>query len=118
VLGVMNLEYVTAARTVGQTEIRILLRHVFPNVLGPLVVLASLTIPSAIITEAALSFLGVGVQLPTPSWGNLLADGYSYLLQAPWLTIFPGIAITTAVLAFNVLGDGLRDALDITGARA
>lgn len=117
VLAVMNLEYVTAARTVGQTEIRILLRHVFPNVLGPLVVLASLTIPSAIITEAALSFLGVGVQLPTPSWGNLLADGYSYLLQAPWLTIFPGIAITAAVLAFNVLGDGLRDALDITGPR-
>jgi peptide/nickel transport system permease protein len=118
VLAVMNLEYVTAARTIGQTETRILLRHVFPNVLGPLVVLASLTIPSAIITEAALSFLGVGVQLPTPSWGNLLADGYSYLLQAAWLTIFPGIAITAAVLSFNVVGDGLRDALDVTGPRA
>lgn len=118
VLAVMNLEYVTAARTVGQTEVMILLRHVLPNVLGPLIVLASLTIPGAIITEAALSFLGVGVQLPTPSWGNLLADGYGYLLQAPWLTIFPGVAITAAVLSFNVLGDGLRDALDITGPRS
>lgn len=117
VIAVMNLEYVTAARTVGQSELSILLRHVFPNVLGPLVVLASLNIPNAIITEAALSFLGVGVQLPTPSWGNLLSGGNSYLLQAPWLTLFPGIAITVAVLSFNLLGDGLRDAIDTTGPR-
>ncbi|HEX5465229.1 MAG TPA: ABC transporter permease [Candidatus Limnocylindrales bacterium] len=115
VIAVMGLEYVTAARTVGQHERAILFGHVLPNVLGPLVVLASLTIPNAIITEAALSFLGVGVQLPTPSWGNLLSGGNTFLLQAPWLTIFPGIAITLAVLSFNVVGDGLRDALDTSG---
>ena len=116
VISVMNLEYVTAARTGGMGETSILLRHVLPNTLGPLVVLASLTIPSAVITEAALSFLGVGVQLPTPSWGNLIADGSTYLLQAPWLTVFPGLVITIAVLAFNLVGDGLRDALDTSGS--
>jgi peptide/nickel transport system permease protein len=112
VLAVMNQEYVTASRVVGQREREILLRHILPNTVGPLVVLASLTIPGAILTEAALSYLGVGVQLPTPSWGNMIADGSSYLLQAPWLTVFPGLVISICVLGFNLVGDGLRDALD------
>lgn len=114
VLAVATQEYVTAARVVGLSESAILLRHALPNTLGPLVVLASLTIPGAILTEAALSYLGVGVQLPTPSWGNMIADGSSYLLQAPWLTLFPGLIISFAVLGFNLVGDGLRDALDAT----
>ncbi len=114
VIGVMNLEYIAAARTIGQSEILIVVRHILPNIVGPLIVLASLAIPGAILTEAALSFLGAGVQLPEPSWGNLLSGGNAYLLQAPWLTIFPGLAITLAVLSFNLLGDGLRDALDVS----
>jgi ABC-type dipeptide/oligopeptide/nickel transport system permease subunit len=118
VIGVMNLEYITAARTIGQSEVMIVVRHIFPNIVGPLIVLASLAIPGAIITEAALSFLGAGVQLPEPSWGNLLSGGNAYLLQAPWLTIFPGLAITLAVLSFNLFGDGLRDALDVSGGPA
>ena len=118
VLGVMNLEYITATRTIGQSEVMIVVRHILPNIAGPLIVLASLAIPGAIITEAALSFLGAGVQLPEPSWGNLLSGGNAYLLQAPWLTIFPGLAITLAVLSFNLLGDGLRDALDVSGGPA
>jgi len=118
VIGVMNLEYITAARTIGQSEVMIVVRHIFPNIVGPLIVLASLAIPGAIITEAALSFLGAGVQLPEPSWGNLLSGGNAYLLQAPWLSIFPGLAITLAVLSFNLLGDGLRDALDVSGGPA
>jgi peptide/nickel transport system permease protein len=118
VIGVMNLEYITAARTIGQSELMIVVRHIFPNIVGPLIVLASLAIPGAILTEAALSFLGAGVQLPEPSWGNLLSEGNAYLLQAPWLTIFPGLAITLAVLSFNLLGDGLRDALDVSGEPA
>jgi peptide/nickel transport system permease protein len=118
VISVMNLEYITATRTIGQSEVMIVVRHIFPNIVGPLIVLASLSIPGAIITEAALSFLGAGVQLPEPSWGNLLSGGNAYLLQAPWLTIFPGLAITLAVLSFNLLGDGLRDALDVSGGPA
>ena len=118
VIGVMNLEYITAARTIGQGEVMIVVRHILPNIVGPLIVLASLAIPGAILTEAALSFLGAGVQLPEPSWGNLLSGGNAYLLQAPWLTIFPGLAITLAVLSFNLLGDGLRDALDTSGGPA
>lgn len=115
VISVMNLEYITATRTIGQSEVMIVVRHILPNIAGPLVVLASLAIPGAIITEAALSFLGAGVQLPEPSWGNLLSGGNAYLLQAPWLSIFPGLAITLAVLSFNLLGDGLRDVLDVSG---
>lgn len=118
VIGVMNLEYVSATRAIGQSEVMIVARHILPNIAGPLIVLASLAIPGAIITEAALSFLGAGVQLPEPSWGNLLSGGNAYLLQAPWLSIFPGLAITLAVLSFNLVGDGLRDALDVSGGPA
>jgi peptide/nickel transport system permease protein len=117
VLAIKNQEFVVAAQAVGVPERRILFRHILPNTLGPAVVLASVAIPGAITSEAALSFLGLGIQPPQPSWGNLLADGRQYLLQAPWLAVFPGVAITLAVLAFNFAGDGLRDALDPRLAR-
>lgn len=117
VLSIKGADYVVAARIIGLTEVRILVQHVIPNTLGPVLVLASLAVPGAITSEAALSFLGLGVQPPEPSWGNLLADGRQYVLQAPWLATFPGLVITLAVLAFNFVGDGLRDSLDPTTAR-
>ena len=105
-------EYVQAARAVGAGGARILWRHLFPNLLSPIVVQASVTIAYAILTEASLSYLGLGTPLLTPSWGTTLNEGRTYLQLAPWISIFPGIAIMLAVLAFNLLGDGLRDALD------
>jgi peptide/nickel transport system permease protein len=105
-------EYVDAARVVGATHWRIILLHIFPNVLSPLIVQVSVTIAYAILTEASLSYLGLGTELLTPSWGTILNEGRTYLQLAPWISIFPGIAIMLAVLAFNLLGDGLRDALD------
>ncbi len=105
-------EYVVAARTLGQSNAGIMIRHVVPNILGPLVVLASLTVPGAIVTEAALSFLGLGVQPPTPSWGNLVFDGTRFIYSYPLLVALPGIVLSIAVLGFNLLGDGLRDVLD------
>jgi peptide/nickel transport system permease protein len=117
VLMVKNADFVVAARVIGQGELRILAEHIIPNTIGPILVLASLAVPGAIIAEAALSFLGLGIHPPTPSWGNLLADGRQYLLQAPWLATFPGLAITLAALAFNFVGDGLRDALDPRSTR-
>jgi peptide/nickel transport system permease protein len=86
--------------------------HILPNVMGEVVVLGSLWTASAIRTEANLSFIGLGVSPPTPTWGNMIRDGAPHLLNAPWLSIFPGVAILVAVLAFNLLGDGLRDVLD------
>jgi peptide/nickel transport system permease protein len=107
-----NKEYVEAARVLGARTPRIVLRHVLPNVLSPLIVQATLGFSAGILTEAYLSFLGLGTQPPNPSWGTMLADGRTYLETAPWLSIFPGIAIMIAVLAFNILGDGVRDLLD------
>ena len=112
VLVIKEMDYITASRIVGVSRFRILLDHVLPNAFGPVLVLISLSIPSAILTEAALSFLGVGIQPPAPSWGNLIADGSSNLLIDPWIAVFPGLTITVAVLAFNCLGDGLRDIFD------
>jgi peptide/nickel transport system permease protein len=105
-------EYVQAARVTGATGHRILWRHILPNILSPIIVQASVTIAYAILTEASLSYLGLGTPLLTPSWGTTLNEGRTYLQLAPWVSIFPGIAIMLAVLAFNLLGDGLRDALD------
>ncbi|MCL4371289.1 MAG: ABC transporter permease, partial [Chloroflexi bacterium] len=105
-------EYVQAARVIGAGSGRILWRHVFPNLLSPIIVQASVTIAYAILTEASLSYLGLGTPLLTPSWGTTLNEGRTYLQLAPWISIFPGIAIMLAVLAFNFLGDGLRDLLD------
>ncbi len=114
VLRVRELEYVQAARALGAAAPRILVRHVVPATLPALIVQATLGMGGAILAEAALSFLGLGVQPPTPSWGTMLNYGRSHLLDAPHLTIFPGLAIAVLVLGFNFLGDGLRDALDPT----
>jgi peptide/nickel transport system permease protein len=112
VLGVRAEDYVEAARAVGNPPGRILLRHILPNILPPVIVQATLAIAAAIIAEASLSFLGLGQQPPAPSWGSMLNTAQRFLIQAPWMAIFPGLAIFVTVLAFNLLGDGLRDALD------
>lgn len=111
-LSLRELEFVEAARALGQVPGQIILRHILPNAMGPLIVNATLLVGQAIITESVLSFLGVGIQPPVPSWGNMLSDAQSYIWNAPWLAIFPGLAILLTVLAFNLVGDGLRDALD------
>jgi peptide/nickel transport system permease protein len=105
-------EYVMAARTMGAGDARIILRHILPNALTPLIVVASAAVPQMIIYEAALSFLGVGLPPTTPSWGGLLSAGRNYLAQAWWVATFPGIAIMVTVLSINILGDWLRDRLD------
>src|ERR1051325_3388517 len=112
VLKVRELEFVQAARAIGATTPHILRKHVIPTTLPAVTVQATLGMGGAILAEAALSFLGLGVQPPTPSWGTMLSYGRSHLLDAPHLTIFPGLAIAILVLGFNFLGDGLRDALD------
>jgi peptide/nickel transport system permease protein len=111
-LGAKVEDYVEAARAVGNPHWRIALRHVLPNIVPPLLVQASLAIAGAIIAEAALSFLGLGQQPPAPSWGSMLNSAQRFLAQAPWMAFWPGFAIFFAVLSFNLLGDGLRDALD------
>jgi len=105
-------EFVLAARAVGVPDRRIILRHLLPNSLAPIIVAATLGVASAIISESTLSFLGLGIQPPTPSWGNMLRDATSDMEKAPWLAIFPGLAIFLAVVSINFIGDGLRDALD------
>ena len=105
-------DYVEAARALGNPPWRIALRHVLPNVVAPLIVQSTLAIASAIIAEASLSFLGLGQQPPAPSWGSMLNTAKNYMDQAPWMAIWPGLAIFVLVMAFNLLGDGLRDALD------
>jgi peptide/nickel transport system permease protein len=112
VLSLRQREFVLAARTLGIPNARIIVRHILPNALGPIIVLASLSVAGVILLESALSFLGLGTQPPTASWGSMLADGRTYILTYPHIALFPGLAITLAVLAFNLLGDGLRDALD------
>lgn len=112
-LALKNQEYITAARSIGASPWRIMMRHLFPNSLAIIIVETTLWLSYAILLEASLSFLGLGVQIPTPSWGNMLRDGQSELLfGAWWLTLFPGLAIFITVLSFNLFGDGLRDALD------
>jgi peptide/nickel transport system permease protein len=105
-------DYVEAARAVGNPPLRIALRHVLPNILAPIMVQATLAIAAAIIAEASLSFLGLGQQPPAPSWGSMLNSAQRFLSQAPWMAVWPGVAIFLTVLSFNLLGDGLRDALD------
>ncbi|HEY7407459.1 MAG TPA: ABC transporter permease [Gemmatimonadaceae bacterium] len=114
VLVVRQLEYVHAARALGMPDRRIITRHVLPNVIAPVVIATTLGMAGAIMAEAALSFLGLGVQPPTPSWGAMIADGrdLSQLRSSPWTSLFPGLAIGVTVLGFNLLGDALRDALD------
>jgi ABC-type dipeptide/oligopeptide/nickel transport system permease subunit len=111
-LSVREREFVVAARVCGASPLGIIGRHIWPNVTAPIIVQATLLMGTAIVTEASLSFLGVGVQPPTPSWGAMLRTGSQYLEVAPWIAIAPGIAIFVTVLAFNFVGDGLRRALD------
>lgn len=107
-----NLEYIDAVKALGATDMRIISKHIFPNVTSPLIVQATLNIATAILAASGLSFLGLGADQPTPDWGLMLSDGRNYLFKAPHVAFFPGIAIVFVVLAFNILGDGLRDALD------
>ncbi len=112
VLSLKEREFVLAARVVGCRDLMIIFRHIFPNTMAPLTVLATLRIAGAIITGATLSFLGLGIQPPTPEWGNMLAEGRGFLEHAWWVALFPGLAIMLAVFSINLLGDGLRDILD------
>ncbi len=112
IMSLRQRDFIVAAPAVGANSGRVMFRHLIPNVLGPVVVLASLSIGNLIILESALSFLGVGVTPPTASWGGMLSDGRAYIRTYPHISIVPGIAITLTVLAFNLLGDGVRDALD------
>lgn len=112
VLAVRAEDYIEAARAVGASHWRIAFRHILPNVMPPLLVQVTLTVATAVIAEASLSFLGLGQQPPSPSWGSMLNAAQRFLTNAPWMAVFPGIAIFITVLSFNLLGDGLRDALD------
>ena len=120
VLVIRELEFVQAERALGANDIRILMLHVLPSVVAPVVIAATLGVAGAIMAESSLSFLGLGVQPPTPSWGSMIADGRDLyqLRHAPWTSVFPGLAIGSAVLGFNLLGDALRDALDPRAIRA
>ncbi|WLR42690.1 ABC transporter permease [Bacillus carboniphilus] len=112
VLSVKQEEYIMAAKAVGMRDSRILFQHILPNSMTPIIVQSSLAIATAILEAAALGFLGLGAQPPEPEWGRMLADAKTFLVQAPWTLFFPGLAIVFTVLGFNLMGDGLRDALD------
>ncbi|RLQ92363.1 nickel transporter permease [Falsibacillus albus] len=112
VLSVKQEEYIMSAKAIGMSDVRILFQHILPNSMAPIIVQGTLAIATAIIEAAALGFLGLGAQPPAAEWGKMLADSRQYLIQAPWTMIFPGLAIMVTVLGFNLMGDGLRDALD------
>lgn len=112
VLSVKSREYVEAARSMGVSQLLILVRHMLPQVYGQIIVYVTLGFSTTVLFEAVLSFLGVGIQPPTASWGNIISEGDQYLTTAPWIAIFPGLAVAITVLGLNLLGDGLRDALD------
>ncbi len=112
VLSIRERDYILAARAIGASDLRIIFRHILPNAMGPVLVAATLGVAGAILTESALSFLGIGVQPPTPSWGNILTSGKDYIEFAWWLSLYPGLAILVTVLAYNLLGEGIRDAID------
>lgn len=111
-LSLKERDFVAAARAQGAGTLRIVFRHILPNALAPILVAATLGVAGAILTESALSFLGIGVQPPTPSWGNILTVGKNYIEFAWWLSLFPGLAILVTVLGYNLLGEGIRDATD------
>ena len=112
VLSLRQQDFVEAARALGASELRIMLRHLVPNAMAPIIVATTLAVGGFILGESALSYLGLGIQPPTPSWGNMLQRAQEYVLNASWLALFPGVLIFITVLSFNFLGDGLRDALD------
>ena len=111
-LNLKNTEFIEAARALGFSNLRIIFRHILPNLLGPIIVYATLTVPAVMLLEAVLSFLGLGVQPPTPSWGNMLTEGRASIDFAWWISIFPGLAILVTVLSFNLVGEGLRQKFD------
>jgi ABC-type dipeptide/oligopeptide/nickel transport system permease subunit len=111
-LAVKEADYVNAGKAMGASHMRIMLRHVLPNCFPPLIVLMSMQMGSAILAEAGLSFLGIGIEAPAASWGAMVSEGYRYIRTNPILSLVPGLAIMLVVLAFNMIGDGLRDALD------
>jgi ABC-type dipeptide/oligopeptide/nickel transport system permease subunit len=111
-LSLCGKDFVESARAVGATDLRIIARYILPNALSPIIVLGTLGMAHTILAEASLSFLGLGVQPPTPSWGTMMSRGHLYIWQAPWLMLFPGLAIFITVVGLNLLGDGLRDILD------
>jgi peptide/nickel transport system permease protein len=116
VLAVRELEYIEATRALGYSDARTILKHILPNILGPVIVIGASNFASAIVVEAGLSFLGVGVQPPQPSWGLMIKENYNFIItHNPMLALAPGIAIMILVLAFNLLGNGLRDALNVRG---
>ena len=112
ILSIKNKEYIEAARALGASNTRIIVKHIFPNAIAPIIVYATMNVGTAIIVEAALSFLGIGVQPPTPAWGKMLSESLDFIDIAPWMMLFPGLAIVITVLGFVLLGDGLRDAFD------
>jgi ABC-type dipeptide/oligopeptide/nickel transport system permease subunit len=113
-MAIKELEYIQAARALGYTDTRIIGRHILPNILGPVMVIAASNFATAIIVEAGLSFLGIGVQPPQPSWGLMIKENYNFIItHNPMLALVPGFAIMLLVLSFNLLGNGLRDALDV-----
>jgi len=111
-LAIREMDYVTATRALGATNLRIIALHIFPNAIGPVIVESTLEVAYAILEESGLSYLGFGIQPPTPSWGNLLSNAQEYLVKYPWLAIFPGVMIFLSVISINYIGDGLRDAFD------
>jgi peptide/nickel transport system permease protein len=111
-LAIREMDYVTATRALGASNLRIIALHIFPNAIGPVIVESTLEVAYAILEESGLSYLGFGIQPPTPSWGNLLSNAQEYLVKYPWLAIFPGIMIFLSVISINYIGDGLRDAFD------
>ena len=112
VLALRGREFIEAARSIGATTPRIMAQHLLPNTLAPLLVQATFDMGGVILTAAGLSFIGFGAQIPSPEWGRLISDGRAYVNTQPWLPLFPGLAILLTVAAFNLIGDGLRDALD------
>lgn len=111
-ISIKNRDFVEAGRAMGFSDLRIMAGHIFPNILGELIVMGSLWIATAVRIEASLSFIGLGVKPPTPTWGGMIREGFQNILSEPWISIYPGIFILVTVLAFNLLGDGLRDAID------
>ena len=111
-LAVKEMEYVSSAKVIGASSFRIIIRHILPNIFGEIMVAGTLWLGTAIMVEASLSFLGLGVSPPTPTWGNMIKSGIDVLANAPWLSLFPGLSILITVLAFNMIGDGLRDVAD------
>ena len=111
-MSIKNRDFIEAGRAMGFTDLRIMAGHIFPNIMGELVVMGSLWIATAVRIEASLSFIGLGVKPPTPTWGGMIREGFQNILSDPWVSVYPGVFILITVLAFNMLGDGLRDAID------